>query len=245
MYKLIVVLCLVILSTCLGCVTDTSRSSAPTQTENTTSNATVDELNNTISGDIIFLHDLAAKHSIVIRSIEHQGDTVIVELSADNSQQYEEYVNAINNSEHFLLDVKPPSNSTEINEGRIILQSYILTDTNRILEFANPRPMMSICIICGIIFNTLDNNGINPPNSHLDMSSAGETTYKVGLRTYNITPVEFSLVDGKKENILHFIVDLDTMSESIVLTKAVITEKNYEKGTPEIRLNIEFDYYDY
>ena len=67
MYKLIVVVCLIIFFTLPGCVEDSNQSSAPTQTENGTSNAEVVPVDalNTISRDITLLHDLAAEQALI------------------------------------------------------------------------------------------------------------------------------------------------------------------------------------
>ena len=87
MHKLIVIVGLIILlSTLPGCVEDT------------------------IAEDTKFLRDLAANHSVEIGSIEHYGDMVIVELSADHSQRPKDFIKALNASEQFIQDARFLSN---------------------------------------------------------------------------------------------------------------------------------------
>jgi hypothetical protein len=236
-----------------GCVEATNQSSAPTKTENTTSNAdmvTIDALKNTISWDIIFLHDLATEYSIEIRSIEHQDDTVILELSIGDPQQYKDFVNALNNSEHLFPDVKFSSNSDEISKARIVLLSNVVFDIEKVLGLPG-RP--SECHNTdwydkpnAIIMELTEKNGLIVKNpTYIGLIATNISPRIIELNEYVIVSYEFSLVNREMDKILAFVSDLDTVSAPIILKKAGIFVNIDETGAPELRVDIGLDYYAY
>ncbi|MFC1947875.1 hypothetical protein ACFLXY_08160 [Chloroflexota bacterium] len=204
---------------------------------------TISKVKNTISGDIKFLSYLAAEHSVELKSVEHYGDMVFVELSADDSHQYKDFLNKLNDSEHFFQDARILSNPSGSWKAKIFLQSNVEPDIDKILELPDrPSECYDLHIIKliddleALVIEIAKYHGITVYVGE-DLSITSVNLDVMEHKTFAIVscefPFEISMITDKNSG---FLSSLDNLRIPIILIKVVTNARG-----PVIGL----DYYAY